>query len=489
MKAMLTQILVILVLAVSVAPLRAQNVAVVMSSDASAYQEALEGFKETTRHRIVGVQTLTENPATWRDEIKKLRSTIEPDLVLVIGTSALQAVAGEITNIPIVHAMVFNPFGVANSSSKNIIGISMIPAVNQSISLLKELNPKYRRVGVIFDPIRSGPLFMQARGIAQKENIQLVAREIRSPGELAGALKSLENEIDVLWLWPDEGYLGDEILQRIFLFSFERKVPVLGLSERHTQMGAVLSLSYASAKDVGRQAGEVANRMLGEPKGPYLTVVAPRQTKLAVNLKTARKLDVAVPDSIIQRADNAVKAPLYQEGDWWLFRIKTLYPGGRSEVEDHRVTFKGGKFESEHPSFLTGGDLAGTPSFLPFASVFLNDPTRKWLDFPLLPGKSWRFSYPSASYTRSRRRWTLAVAEVIGKASKPIQTTAGAFEAIEISRHDQLNPAAFSTYFYSPQTKSVVKLKAEIDLTDPRSSGRQFELELVAYGTERKESR
>jgi putative ABC transport system substrate-binding protein len=193
MKVVLIQILVILVLAVSVAPLRAQNVAVVMSSDASAYQEALEGFKETTRHRIVGVQTLKDNPASWHDEIKKLRSKIEPDLVFVIGTSALQAVAGEITNIPVVHAMAFNPFAVANSSAKNITSISMIPAVNQSISLLKELNPKYRRVGVMFDPNRSGPLFSQARTVAQKENLQLIAREIRSPGEIAGALKSLEN--------------------------------------------------------------------------------------------------------------------------------------------------------------------------------------------------------------------------------------------------------------------------------------------------------
>lgn len=483
MKSLLVKILVWLAFAVSVDQVGATNVAVVMSSDASAYQEALEGFRETTRHSIVGVQILKEDPATWRDELRKLRTTIEPDLVFVIGTSALQAAAGEISNIPVVHAMVFNPFSIGNSSSKNITGISMIPAVNQSIALIKELNPKYRRVGVIYDPIRTGALFFQARSVAHKENIQLVAREIRSSGEIAGALNSLEKEIDALWLWPDEAYLSDEILQRIFLFSFDKKVPVLGLSERHTQMGAVLALSYGRVRDMGRQAGEMANKILGEHRGSPLSNLNPRQTKLTVNLRTARKVGVDVPDTIIQRADNGIKVPTYKDGEWWMFRIKTIYPSGKTQVEDHRVVFKNGKFESDDPSFLTGGDLRGTPSFLPFASVYFSDSQRRWLDFPLLPGKKWSFRYWRHHYWgRSKRTFATADGEVIGPVPSPIETPAGTFEAIEIVRADQLTVAVYLNYFYSPLTKSVVRLTAGSDTKDPQWSGRRFELDLIDYG-------
>jgi hypothetical protein len=335
----------------------------------------------------------------------------------------------------------------------------------------------------MFDPNRSGPLFSQARTVAQKENLQLIAREIRSPGEIAGALKSLENEIDVLWLWPDEAFLADDILQRIFLFSFERKIPVLGLSERHTQMGAVLSLSYGNAKDMGRQAGEVANKLLGDIKVASVPAIPLRETKLTVNLKTAHKLGVDVPDSIIQRADNAVKAPVYKEGDWWVFRIKTLYPSGKTQVEDHRVMYKNGKFETDDPSFLTGGDLPGTPTFLPFASVYLTDPQRKWLDFPLLPGKKWSFRYPRRYYLgRGRRTSAVANGEVIGQLAQPLDTPAGKFDAIKIQRLDSLAVPAYLTYFYSPHTKSVIKLRAGLAPEGSSSSGRRFELELVAYG-------
>jgi len=492
MKTLLRAVLVWIPIALTAAKACAGNVAVILSSDASLYQEALEGFREVVRNGIVSVQTLKENSAGWRDELKKLRSTIEPDLIFVVGTSALQAVSSEITNIPIVHTMVFNPGSVVSPTSKNVFGISMNPTPNQVLALVKELNPKYRRVGVIFDPSRSAPQISQARSIAQKEGLDLVARDIRSARDIAAALNSLERQIDFLWLWPDEMYLTDDILQRIFLFSFDRKIPVLGLSERHTQMGALLSLSYASAKDSGRQAAEAVNRFLGGVQETAFSQISLRQTKLTVNLKTARKLALDVPDSIVRRADNGVKAPAYEEGDWWVFRTKRDYSNGTIRAEDHRVIFKNGKFESDNPAFLTGSPSAGTPSFLPFASVYLTDPRRKWLDFPLLAGRKWSFRYSRRAGV-SRASSSLsghADVDVIGRTAEPVKTPAGTFEAIEISRTDTLNGVGHLTYFYSTETKSVVKLYAETATGKWGPTVRhRFELELIAYGAAASESK
>jgi putative ABC transport system substrate-binding protein len=451
MKTLVANVFLFLSLVVAAVPAGAENIAVVMSSDAPAYNEALKGFRETTQHRIVSVQTLKSDASTWRGEVQKLRSVVEPDLVFVIGTSALQAIAGEITNIPVVHAMVFNPLSVSSAAGKNIIGISMNPSAAQVISLIRELNPKYRRIGTMVDPSRSGPLFFQARSVFQKEGFQLVSREIRSASEIGGALKSFENEIDVLWLWPDEQFLTEEILQRIFLFSFERKIPVLGLSERHNDMGALVSLSYNSVKDMGRQAGELANRLFeaGKPTVvPHIT-----QLKLTVNFKTARKFGVKIPDSIVNRTDNVVKAPVYRDGDWWIF--------------------------------LAGGDQPGTPSFLPFASVYLKDPQRQWLHFPLTSGKMWSFHYLRRNLVGKTYPGTsaYATAEVVGEAAELIQTQAGTFKTIQINRTDALNGVAYLTYFYSPRAKSVVKLKAEaITSVVSPPTRRLYELELIAYG-------
>jgi hypothetical protein len=250
-------------------------------------------------------------------------------------------------------------------------------------------------------------------------------------------------------------------------------------------MGALLSLSYGSAKDMGRQAGEAVNRLLDGSKPTIVPHITPRQLKLTVNFKTARRLGIDVPDTIIRRADNVVKAPVYRDGDWWVFRIKIIDANGATKTEVHRVMFKKDKFESDDPSFLTGGDSAGTPFFLPFASVYLTDPARKWLDFPMIPGKRWSFRYNQ----RSGHHWVQggvasmgmvhANAEVVGKPSHLIETPAGKFEAIEIWRTEYVGDHAELTYFYSFQSKSVVKLRAEIF----GNYAQKFELELIACGS------
>jgi putative ABC transport system substrate-binding protein len=460
------------------------DIAVVMSSNASLYQEALEGFKEVVRHQLVSIQTLPSQPEGWRDQLRKLRTVVEPDMVFAIGTSAFQAMATERTNIPIVHAMVFNPFDAVPDTTKNVIGIGMNPSAGQVISVLRELGPKYRRVGIMLDPSKSGPLVLQAQSVFEKEGLRLVLRHIRSAGEIGAALKSLENQTNVLWLWPDERFLTDEILQRIFLFSFARKIPVLGLSERQTAMGALLSLSYGSAKDLGRQAGEAVNRFLNDGRSTKMSHIIPRQLRLTVNFNTARKLDIAFPETIISRADNVVREPVYRNGDWWVFRIKIIDANGVTKTEIHRVLFKNSKFESDDPNFLTGGDVVGTPFFLPFASVYLTDPGRKWLDFPLIPGKRWSFRYSQRTGHHfvqggfGSLGTVNAHAEVIGKPSHLIETPAGKFETIEIWRTEYVGDRADLTYFYSPQSQSVVRLRAEVFA----NNAQQFELELIAYG-------
>jgi len=485
MKALLGQIFLLFLVAGSIDKVRAENVAVVLSSDAAPYQEALEGFKEIVRHRIAGVQILEkDNPAAWQQQLKKLRSEIEPDLVFVIGSSGLQAVSNDIKNIPIVHALAFNPFGSTVSAAKNVYGVSMIPSADQVVSLLKELNPKLRRVGTIYDPSRNGLLFSQARVAFQKDGLQLVGKETRSTGDVGAALKSLESDVEVLWLWPDERFLADDILQRILLFSFERKIPVLGLSERHTEMGALLSLSYGSAKDMGRQAGEVSNSLLSDAKMVAMPLVTLRQVKLTVNLRTARRLDIEMPESIRHRADNAIKAPVYLDGDWWVFRLRIISYSGRIRESVGRVTYENGRFESEDPRLLTGGDTVGTAGFLPFATLHFTDPERKWLDFPLIPGKTWSFRYHRMRIGRiASHSWSTAEAEVSGHALEPIKTPSGNLPAIRIDRTDTVDGAGYLTYFYSPKTKSVVKATGE------RSTGiysipsqTRYELDLLDHG-------
>jgi len=365
-------------------PVHGGDVAVIKSSGADVYEESLEGFRQTIRHRIVAEYDMRGEFERGRKALAKLQSTVNPNLIFTIGPSALQVAAGKTNLLRVVYAMVFNPSSIIGAGRENIAGVSMNVSVKETVKIFSELSPKIRRVGVIFNPARTGYLVIQAALAARKQGIQLISREIRSTKTAIQAVRSLQDKIDALWVLPDETILADEVFQYMLLFSYQNKIPVLGLSERHTQMGALLSLSYGSSKDMGRQAGEIANRIFRGSKPESIPYTTPRQVKLTANLRAARKLKVEVPDSLLAKADNAVKAPVYEEGDWWVFRVKE----DQKRPWNARVTYKDGKFESDVPFFLRGENRPDDPRFLAFASVYLNDPQKKWLEFSLVPGKN-----------------------------------------------------------------------------------------------------
>jgi len=288
------------------APAVAGTVAVLLSSDADEYKEALRGFKETAGHQVVAVYDMEADPDQGRKLLGEIERKVKPDLLFAVGTWALQAVAGR-TDIPIVYAMVLNPPSLVGAAVKNVTGASMNVPVEQPLRVLKQLGPHVKRIGVIYNKTRTGYLVKEAEAVARDEGLQLVSREVASPKEVLPALESLQDGIDALWIVPDETILAQAVVQQMLLFSYRRKIPVLGLSDRHAQMGALLSLSFASSEDIGRQAGEAAKAVLaGKAPGqiPYTTA---RKTNLVVNLKAAQKLGVEIPRTVVARATSVIQ--------------------------------------------------------------------------------------------------------------------------------------------------------------------------------------
>jgi len=308
MRKVLLALLILASMAALAGPALAGDVAVIVSARVDAYDEALRGFKRSLRHRIVAEYDMAGDFGRGREIVSEIKLKVKPDLIFAVGIWALQVVIGETTNIPVVYAMVLNPPSIIGASSKNVTGASMNVPVDQTMHLFKQLGPQIRRLGVVFDRAKTGYLLSAAEAIAREQELQLITREIRSPREAIPALDSLQGEgIDALWILPDDTILAPEVVQYMLLFSYRNKVPLLGLSERHAQMGALLSLSFASSEDIGRQAGEVANSLLEGKTAAEIPYTTARLVKLIVNLKAAQKLGIEIPKSIIAMADNLIQ--------------------------------------------------------------------------------------------------------------------------------------------------------------------------------------
>jgi putative ABC transport system substrate-binding protein len=209
--------------------------------------------------------------------------------------------------VPVVYAMVLNPTSIVGTDGKNVTGASMNVPVEQPIRLLKQLGSQIKRIGVIYNRARTGSLVRRAQVVARDEGLELVTREISSAKDVVAALESFQDGIDALWIVPDETVLSQAVVQQLLLFSYRRKVPVLGLSDRHAQMGALFALSFASGEDIGRQAGELAQAILGGRAAADVPFTNARKLHLTVNLKAAQKLGLEIPPAILSRATSVIQ--------------------------------------------------------------------------------------------------------------------------------------------------------------------------------------
>jgi putative ABC transport system substrate-binding protein len=300
-------LLAVLALAATASPAQASRVAVLLSAKVSEYEEALKGFKEAAPHEIVAVYDMDGDLDRGRKQLAEIETKIKPDLIFAVGIWALQAIVSRPPPLPVVYAMVLNPPSVIGAGAKNVTGASMNVPVEQSIRLLKQLGPQIKRIGVIYNPAKTGYLVKRAQIVAKEDGLELVAREINSAKEVIGALESFQDGIDALWIVPDETILSQAVVQQMLLFSYRRKIPLLGLSDRHAQMGALFSLSFASGEDIGRQAGELAQAILTGRPAAEVPYTSARKLLLTVNLKTAQKLGLEVPQAILGRATNVIQ--------------------------------------------------------------------------------------------------------------------------------------------------------------------------------------
>ncbi|MCX5718775.1 MAG: ABC transporter substrate-binding protein [Nitrospirae bacterium] len=267
----------------------------VQSFNIKLYDEALKGFNSVCDCQI---KRFVLSEMEGIDVVKTIREA-RPDIIIAIGTDSLIRVK-KIKDIPIVYLMVPNPQTVI-SEEENITGVSMnIPPHNQ-LATLKDVLPGIKRIGLLYNPGRTRDLVTKARLAASSMGIELLAKEVNSSKDVPALVNSMKGKINAFWMIPDTTVITPETVEFLLLFSFENKVPILAFSDKYVEMGALLSLE-ADAFASGKQAGEIARKILsGTPIRKDLRT-DPGNAVLSINLKIAKKLGITISNDIIHRA-------------------------------------------------------------------------------------------------------------------------------------------------------------------------------------------
>jgi putative ABC transport system substrate-binding protein len=306
-------ILACFILAAALTPARADvplKIAVVLSRDVAPYREAVRGFEDVLRqsHRPYKIHEFSsDGVAAARGTLGEKIRAREPDLILTVGSAATQLISDEIRDLPIVFSMVLPSSGSRSleelrEARPNVTGASMEIPVRTQFAKLKEVLPKAKRIGVLYDPAVSGPIIEEAAEIARDLGLELVPLAVTSEKDVLAAISSLARNVDVLWSVADSTVFSEQGLRQILLETLRNRTPFVGLSPSFVKAGALLAFS-TDYRDLGRQAGEQSLRVLVGEDVSRIPMTDPRELLLSINMNTAKQIRVHIRDEIRMNAN------------------------------------------------------------------------------------------------------------------------------------------------------------------------------------------
>jgi putative ABC transport system substrate-binding protein len=281
----------------------ATEVAILKSSDIAAYNQAVAGFKAALPGTITLIEyDLQGDLDKGRKLARKIRAS-DPALVLAVGLKAAKAAQLEIIDIPILYSMVLDPvkYGL---STPNMTGVLLEVPLDRQLTAIKTLLPQVKHIGTLYDPAKTASSIEDASRLLRHggNTVELNATPVSSEKEVPTALGKLLGSVGALWLIPDSTVLTDESLRFILNSALEAHVPVIGFSREFAKTGALLCLSV-NYQDIGRQAGQLARRILDGRVTLPVKPVHPDRIEMSLNLKTAKYLGIEVPKDMENRAD------------------------------------------------------------------------------------------------------------------------------------------------------------------------------------------
>jgi putative ABC transport system substrate-binding protein len=273
-------------------PVTAGDLLVVQSLSIKPYDDALKGIRSVCTGKVVRVDSAGLSEADFARKVRKTR----PDLIFAIGSDALAKVRA-IRDVPIVYLMVLNP----EVDESNITGVSLNIAPERQLSLVRQVLPHVKKVGLLFDPAKSSSFVNKAHGAASMLGFELLAKGVDHSRDAVTSLDGMKGKIQALWLFPDTSVVNAGTIDLLLLAAIENRVPVFTFSDKYVEKGALLSLEV-NALEVGKQAGEMANRILAGTAVKNIEKADARGGNVTVNLIVAKKLGISINGDLLKHA-------------------------------------------------------------------------------------------------------------------------------------------------------------------------------------------
>ncbi|MGH7872811.1 MAG: ABC transporter substrate-binding protein [Candidatus Binatia bacterium] len=234
------------------------------------------------------------------------------DVMIAIGGDIAAAAKQATAKIPIVIGTSDDPVRASIISSLarpggNITGVTFVmdELAGKRVQLLKEINPKLSRVGVLWNPAHADSEFKEIQNVATAYNVKVQSFKVERMDEFDNALSSINKEtLDALIVVPSR--LTSLRLRQIAGFALKSRMPMASGWREFTEAGGLLSYG-PNRVQIARRVAYYIDKILKGAKPADLPVETPTKFELVINLKTAQQIGLTIPQSVLYRADKVIK--------------------------------------------------------------------------------------------------------------------------------------------------------------------------------------
>jgi putative ABC transport system substrate-binding protein len=234
------------------------------------------------------------------------------DLIVTRGTPAARAAKSATGTIPVVMATMGDPRAIVGTFAHpggNITGVTTFSTelTAKRIELLKELVPNLSRVALLHNMGNPAapPEWGETRTAARSLGLQAELLDVRSQDDLGRALeRAVRQHVDALLVGADG--LTQMHQQTIVALVARHRLPAAYPAREFVEAGGLVAYAV-NYPDLYFRYASFVDRIFKGAKPGDLPIEQPTKFELVINLTTAKALGLTMPQSLLLRADEAIR--------------------------------------------------------------------------------------------------------------------------------------------------------------------------------------
>ena len=283
-------------------------------ADVAAFLQGLQQLG-WTEGRNVHIETrwAAGNLANLRKYAAELVA-LAPDVILAGGAASMGPLLEATRTVPIVFAILPDPVGAGYVESLarpggNATGFMMFEynLSGKWLELLKEIAPSVTRAAILRDTSIAAGIgqFAIIQSVAPSIGVDVTPIDLRDAAQIERAVTAFAQSANgglILTASPLSAVHRDLVIT----LAARYKLPAVYDNRLFVAAGGLVSYG-PNFLDQFRHAAGYVDRILKGEKPADLPVQAPNKYELIINLKTAKALGLAVPQSVLTRADEVIE--------------------------------------------------------------------------------------------------------------------------------------------------------------------------------------